>query len=311
MAETMKLIPFTIESIQNFTNEIPFGVRQMQAPEIWQQGEKGKGIVVAVLDTGVDMNHPDLKANIIGGRNFTPEGTPENYQDLNGHGTHVAGTIAAVENGTGVVGVAPEAKILACKVLDKHGSGGYDSIVEGIRYATNWRGAAGERVRIINMSLGGSYNDKNMEEAILEACSKGILVVVASGNEGDANENTFEYSYPALYNECITVAACDENKKIAYFSNEHLQVDIIAAGVNVISTFPYSKYATLSGTSMATPHVAGALALVIKIGENQFKRGLTESEIFALLTKCCCSLGYKKSSEGNGLPELMRIFEEC
>lgn len=307
----MKLLPFTVKNVHDSTKEIPFGVRQLLAPEIWAKGEKGKGIVVAVCDTGIDRNHPDLKDNIIGGRNFTGEGAEDDFSDGNGHGTHCAGTIAAIDNGSGVVGVAPEAKLLICKVLNSEGSGNYQSIIDGINYAANWSGPEGEKVRIISMSLGGSYNDKNMENAILNACSKGILVVVASGNEGDADESTYEFSYPSLYNECVTVAACDENGKLAYFSNNHTEVDVIAAGVDVISTYPTSKYAVLSGTSMATPHVAGALALIINIGERQFKKNLTESEIYALLVKTCCSLGYEKSSEGNGLPELTGIYKEC
>lgn len=305
----MKLIPFKIEALQTETHEIPYGVQLHQAPEVWEEAEGGKGIVVAVLDTGIDTKHPDLKNNIIGGRNFTPEGwSHNNFEDGNGHGTHVAGTISA--NGR-IKGVAPEAKILALKVLDRHGSGNYYSIIEGIRYATNWKGANGERVRIINMSLGGSHNDKKMEEAILEACAKGIVVVVASGNEGDANEDTYEFGYPALYNECITVGACDEERKMAYFTNNHLQVDVTGAGVDVLSTYPSSTYARLSGTSMATPHISGILALLIKMGEKKFKRELTESEIFGLLTQVCCSLGFQASTEGHGMPELQRFFENC
>lgn len=311
MKTKMKLFPFKIESVQDSYSEIPWGVNQLQAPEIWANGAKGEGIVVAICDTGIDRNHPDLKDQIIGGRNFTNEGSTDDYTDRNSHGTHVAGTIAAAANESGVVGVAPSAKLLICKVLDAEGSGEYSSIIKGIKWATNWRGKNGEKVRIINMSLGGSYNDPRMYKAILEASAAGIMVVVASGNEGDNNPTTYEYGYPALYNECITVAACDENKKLAYFSNEHLQVDVIAAGVNVPSTFPDGKYATISGTSMATPHISGALALVIEIGEKQFKRTLTTQEIFGLLAKCCCSLGYEKSSEGNGLPELTQIYKEC
>jgi major intracellular serine protease len=195
--------------------------------------------------------------------------------------------------------------------LDSEGGGSYYSIIEGIKYATNWKGENGEKVRIINMSLGGSYDDPKLEKAILEACSKGIIVVVASGNEGDANEDTYEFGYPALYNECVTVAACDENKKMAYFTNNHLQVDVTAAGMDVLSTYPTNDYARLSGTSMATPHVAGMLALLINLGEKKFKRTLTESEIFSILTKCCCSLGFQASTEGHGLPELSRFFENC
>ena len=295
----MKLLPFDVQALQSTSFEIPYGVNQLQAPEIWAQGEKGSGIVVAVLD------------NIIDGRNFTNENCKDDYQDLNGHGTHCAGTIAGVENEKGVVGVAPEAKLLIGKVLDSNGSGSYRSIIDGIKWATKWEGKNGEKVRIMSMSLGGSYNDRNLEEAILEACAKGIVVVVASGNEGDNREDTFEYGYPALYNECITVGAIDEFKKIAYFSNNHKQVDVVASGVDVLSTYPTNQYARLSGTSMATPHIAGAMALLIKLGEKKFKRQLTESEIYGMLTKVCCSLNYEASTEGHGLPELTRFFEEC
>lgn len=305
----IKLLPFTVNSLQTEATEIPYGVKQCKAPEIWMKGEKGSGIVVAVLDTGIDFDHPDLKPNIIGGRNFTPEGWGhDKFDDKNGHGTHVAGTIAA--NGK-IKGVAPEAKILACKVLDRHGSGNYYSIIEGIRYATQWKGPNGEKVRIINMSLGGPHNDPKLEEAILEACSKGIIVVVASGNEGDANEETYEFGYPALYRECVTIAACDENRKMAYFTNNHLEVDAIAAGVDILSTYPKSTYARLSGTSMATPHIAGILALLIKLGEEKFKRTLDEAEIYGLLTQVCCSLGYEASTEGHGLPELTAFYDKC
>jgi major intracellular serine protease len=308
--QIMKLVPFKVESLQTTTNEIPWSVKQLQAPEVWQHS-KGGGVVVAVLDTGIDTEHPDLKDNIIGGRNFTDEGRHDDYSDGNGHGTHVAGSIAAVENGSGVVGVVPEAKLLIGKVLGSDGSGSHAGIIKAIQWATDWRGKNNERVRVINMSLGGAFNDPFLHKAILRACAAGIIVVVASGNEGDNREDTYEYSYPSLYPECATIAACDEYRKLAYFSNNSLQVDFIAGGVKVISTYPKSQYATLSGTSMATPHIAGAFALAIAIGEKQFKRTLSREEIYGLMSKCTCSLGYEKSSEGNGLPELTKLFEQC
>ena len=308
----MKLIPFTVKSIQAKTSEIPYGVRQINAPEIWAtRGEKGAGCVVCILDTGIDTTHPDLADRVIGGRNFTNEGNRSDFTDQNGHGTHVAGTIAAIENDSGVVGVAPETKLLICKVLDRSGSGDYRSITSAIKWATRWRGPNGEKVRVMNMSLGGPSHDTQQYNAILEACSKGILVVVAAGNEGDSNEDTMEYGYPALYNECVTVAACNEAKELAPFSNNSRQIDVIAAGVDVLSTYPKSQYAVLSGTSMATPHVSGALALITNLGEKYFGRTLTESEIYALLAQCCCSLGLKPTSEGHGIIDLLGLNKKC
>jgi major intracellular serine protease len=308
----MKLPPFKVEAMQTVANEIPWGVKMIEAPEIWEQhSEQGEGIVIALLDTGIDKGHPDLRDNILDGRNFSDSGSADDYQDRNGHGTHCAGIIAGVENGSGIVGVAPKAKLLVGKVLGDDGSGSYQSIIKGIKWATAWRGPKGEKVRIISMSLGGSYNDPRQYKAILDACSEGVMVVCAAGNEGDGKQETYEFGYPALYPETISVAACDENRKLASFSNNNLQVDIIGAGVKVLSTYPQSQYAVLSGTSMATPHIAGALALIIKVGEKQFKRTMTTQEIFGLLAKTSCSLGYEKSSEGHGLPELTKLFIEC
>ena len=307
----MKLIPFTVQSVQETTDERPYGINQIKAPEIWDQSERGKGVVIAILDTGIDTTHPDLKDRIIDGRNFTFEGRFDDITDRNGHGTHVAGTIAGSEDGEGVVGVAPEADLLICKVLDRHGSGSYRSITQAIRWATKWRGPNGERVRIINMSLGGPSPDEKQYDAILQACGKGILVCVASGNEGDSNESSMEFGWPAGYNECITVSASDEEKKLAPFSNNSKEVDVMAPGVDVLSTYPVGKYAVLSGTSMATPHVAGALALIINIGEKYFDRTLTESELYALLVESCCSLGYRPSSEGHGIIDLTNLNKRC
>src|SRR3954454_1269875 len=144
------LFPYQVKTVELETTEVPRGVELIQAPNVWNKS-KGKGITVAILDTGCDISHPDLKERIIGGQNFTADdqGNKQVYRDYNGHGTHVAGTIAATVNQMGVVGVAPEANLLIIKVLDKNGSGQYDWIINGINYAIE------QKVDIISMSLGG------------------------------------------------------------------------------------------------------------------------------------------------------------
>jgi major intracellular serine protease len=305
MAKTplqVKLVPYTIDSIVDKTNETPKGVSLIQAPEIWEESNQGEGVVVAVIDTGVDTDHPDLKGQIIGGRNFTTDhnGDPEVFEDNNGHGTHVSGTIAACLNNDGVVGVAPKAKILSLKVLTAEGSGNYEWIISAINYAVEWRGTQNERVRVISMSLGGPEDVPELRKAINNAVSHGVSVVVAAGNEGDDREDTFEYSYPGSYNEVIQVGAVNHDLALAPFTNTNTEVDLVAPGVNVVSTYPDNKYASLSGTSMATPHVAGAIALLINLSEKEFDRALIEAEIYAQLVRRTLPLGYRKSSEGNG-----------
>lgn len=298
------LIPYNVVSVQNTVDQVPYGVERVDAPSVWEKGEKGKGVVIAVLDTGCDITHPDLKDRIIDGKNFTAEGEPTDFADRNGHGTHVCGTICASAQGLGVVGVAPEASLLVVKVLDGDGSGSYQSIIDGINYAIEWRGSKGERVRVMNMSLGGSEDDPELKATIKKATLAEIAMVVASGNEGDSDEGSHEFGFPGFYNEVIEVAASDEKNQLAPFSNNNLQVDVIAPGVNIVSTYLNGRYATLSGTSMATPHVAGALALLINISEKHFKRELTECEIYANLVKHLIPLGYQASSEGHGLVRL-------
>jgi major intracellular serine protease len=236
--------------------------------------------------------------------NFTDEGEYWDVTDGSGHGTHVAGTIAASEDGSGVIGVAPQCKLVICKVLESNGSGSIQGIINALDWVGDWTGPNEEKIRVVNMSLGGPDDVPELHEAIKRVVDKGIVVCVASGNEGDDDERTMEFSYPALYNEVITCAASDEKNTLAYFSNNNLQVDCIASGVNVVSTYPNSKYAKLSGTSMATPHVTGAVALLIGRGEKVFKRRLTEAEIYALLIKHTVKLGYEASSEGHGMVRL-------
>ena len=302
----MKLIPFTIQMVLDDTNETPQGVQLVQAPEVWDESSQGEGTVVAVIDTGIDTNHPDLKDRIIGGRNFTTDfnGNPNVFEDNNGHGTHVSGTIAASLNGQGVAGVAPKGQILSLKALTGSGAGNYEWIIDAVNYAAEWRGPNQEQVRVISMSLGGPNDVPELHQAIQNAVQQGISVVVAAGNEGDGEEETFEYAYPGAYNEVISVGAVDMNLQLAPFTNTNDEIDLVAPGVEVMSTYPDNKYAKLSGTSMAAPHVAGALALLIPLSEQEFNRTLSEAEIYAQLVRRTLPLGFRKSSEGNGFLKL-------
>jgi major intracellular serine protease len=297
----MRLIPFVVEEILENAEKIPDGIRLMKAPELWEQSKGGKGVVVAILDTGCQIDHPDLKDRIIGGRNFTTDdnGDPDIFGDNNGHGTHVAGTIAAAENGQGVVGMAPQVDLLILKVLDSSGSGGYQNLIEAIDYALQWRGPGGQKVRIISMSLGGEADDTSLHDAIVRATRSGVLVVCAAGNTGQV-----ERQFPGGYNEVVGVGAVDSNKKLAPFSTMNKEIDVVAPGVSIVSTYPNNRYAVLSGTSMATPHIAGAAALIINQCEKDFERALTETEIYAQLCKRTAALGYKKIKEGNGFLDL-------
>lgn len=231
---------------------------------------------VAVIDTGVDLDHPDLNVFTAGAKNCS---TGRSADDGNGHGSHVAGTIGAIDNGTGVVGMAPGARIWPVRVLDNRGSGSWSAVICGIDYVT----ANASRIEVVNMSLGGAGSDDGncgntnndaMHKAICRSVAQGITYVVAAGNSA-ADSSTF---VPAAYDEVITVSALadfdgvpggagaatcrsDVDDTLANFSNFGADVDIIAPGVCIRSTWKGGGYNTISGTSMASPHVAGGAAL--------------------------------------------------
>lgn len=247
-----RLPPYRVESVvKSLSESMDWGLSANNIPEHWKK-TKGAGIRVAVLDTGIDADHPDLADAIEDVKDFS--GSFFGTADKVGHGTHTAGTIAARANGIGVVGVAPECKLLIGKVLGDDGSGSSKAVAAGIRWATE------NKADIISMSLGSPYDDPQIHGAIMDAVAAGIIVICAAGNDGRDNSVNF----PGRYT--IAIAAYDKNFQLAKFSSRGPQVVCAAPGVDILSTYPLPEgYAKLSGTSMATPFVAGVMALALSI----------------------------------------------
>ncbi|MDF5729770.1 MAG: S8 family peptidase [Rhizonema sp. PD38] len=280
---------------QNTFSNVPnvggnnWGDNLVKAEDAWAKGYTGQGVVVAVLDTGVDYNDTQLQNNIwtnpnndaaqgyandVHGWNFVDNNNNVLDTSQIGHGTHVSGIIAGENNGSGITGVAYNAKIMPIKVLDNSGSGTDTSITEGIYYAVN-HGA-----NVINLSLGGADPNSALESAIEYASSKKVIVVMAAGNDSASTPD-----YPASYakNWGLTVGAVDQNNQIANFSNDagsNILDYVTAPGVNISSTIPGNQYATYSGTSMATPFVAGVVALMLSANHN-----LTDSQVRQTITQ--------------------------
>ncbi|MEK1828916.1 S8 family peptidase [Priestia megaterium] len=297
MEATIKSEVLEVQSISSH-QLVDWGVNIVQAPQIWSETQ-GEGIKVAILDTGIDPNHPDLVPNIKNAINFTTTNTSD-FIDRQGHGSHCAGIIAACDNDFGVVGVAPKAELYIAKVLGDNGSGSIQAIVDGV----NW--AIEQGVDIISMSLGCSEDPGYaFHDAFRRAHEAGIVIVAASGNE-----NT-HVGWPAVYEETIAVGAMDQAFNRAAFSNFGNELDIIAPGVDIISTYKNGSYARLSGTSMATPIVSGVVALVEAYHRNHGVK-LTPDQIMQLIHDHSVDLGDKGQDEsfGNGLINVFKLIKE-
>jgi subtilisin family serine protease len=292
VAGALNQSPFA--DVPTFGGANDWGVNLVNAPEAWASGYTGQGIVVAVLDTGVDRNHADLAGNIwtnageiandgldndgngyvddVYGWNFANGNN--NTLDVNSHGTHVAGTIAGLNNGVGVTGVAYNSRIMPVKVLSDSGSGSYSGVAQGIRYAVD-NGAD-----VINMSLGGGSTDSAVQSALQYASSRGVIVVMAAGNEGAAQPG---YPASSATSWGLAVGAVDSSNQMASFSNRagsnSSMSYVTAPGVQVYSTLPNGGYGFLSGTSMAAPHVAGVVALMLSANPN-----LTDAQVRQIIT---------------------------
>ena len=260
--------------------ESSWGVERIGAGDVHDSGNKGTGIKVAIIDSGIDYLHEDLKANYIEGWDFV--NNDSDPMDDDGHGTHVAGTVAAEDDSGGVIGVAPEASLYALKVLNKEGVGYVSDVILAVQWATE------NEIQVINMSLGGRKNIF-LEWACDSAYSNDLLLVAAAGNGGAV-------IYPAAYSSVIAVSATDSNDDLAYFSSTGKQVELAAPGVDINSTLLGGGYGEKSGTSMASPHVAGTAALVWKANPSW-----SNDKVRAKLQETAEDIGLSTREQGYGL----------
>jgi subtilisin len=281
--ELSKRKPSAAPSAGTSDPEVPWGILRVGAPRAWSTSE-GQGAKVAVIDTGIDGDHADLQGQVAGGVNIVDPQHPDAWKDDEGHGTHVSGTIAAKRDGQGVVGVAPKARLYAVKVLDKDGNGNYDDVIAGIQWVID------HHIPIANMSLGADQGSDALHAAVIAARKAGVTIVAAAGNSGGA------VGYPGAYPEVLAVGASDSNDQPAVFSSRGPEVDFIAPGVDILSDKLGGGLVKLSGTSMATPHVAGLAALAYAEGAR------TPDAIAAALDRAAHPIaGLTPDLEGKGL----------
>lgn len=292
------LLPYIREDIKGFYTTSPqiygWEIERFNIPYLWNKSQ-GEGVVVAVIDTGCDFNHEDIKDNILQGMNFVNPG--RDPMDVAGHGTHVSSTIAASNNGTGMVGVAPKTKIIPVKALGDDGNGRLDHIVKAIEWSAN-RG-----VDFISMSLGSPSPSRELEAAINYAASKGCIIFCAAGNSGP----DVDIMYPAKYNHTIAIGAVDEYLNRTSFTCSGDSLDFLAPGHNIFGCVPGNNYAMMSGTSMSNPFFVGCASLLLSyLKQNDKKRPSSADEYIEIFKKHTLHLkdaNYKgqKRYEGYGI----------
>jgi subtilisin family serine protease len=241
--------------------ELQWGVDRIDAEKAWGSST-GSGVKVAVVDTGINYNHPELTGAYVSGYDFV--NNDYDPWDDNGHGTHCAGVIAAYQNfglddedQAGVVGVAPGVSLYGVKVLGSDGSGWTSDVADGVQWCID------NGMDVISMSLGSDYSNDGLKAVIDDAYSDGIVVVAAAGNDGKKKAIFDTVDYPARYSSVIAVGATDARDRRPNFSSTGNAVELVAPGVDILSTYLNGLYATGEGTSMACPHVAGTVALVL------------------------------------------------
>lgn len=272
---------------------LPWGVKAIHAPQAWTKST-GVHVKIGVIDTGADYRHPDLKHSLASGVNLLHRGMLP--LDDNGHGTHIAGTLAAAGGSRGMMGVAPRAVLYPVKAFDHSGSAYVSDIVLGIDWCVQ------NRIDVINMSFGMKTRSKALHNVVMKAYKSGIAIIASSGNDGKRGGD-----YPARYPETIAVGAIDKKQRVASFSNRGSYIDVYGPGESVPSCWLREGYKEMSGTSMATSHVTGAAALLLAL-----RPGLTPRELKLLLRRTSSPVrlrkGQRRVSLGGGTADALRLL---
>lgn len=301
-----KLPKYEVEEILQLSvdQQMGWSIASFNVPDVWNITQ-GEGTKIAVLDSGCDLDHPDLAQNLLPGINFV--NLNKSPEDGCGHGTHSTGIIVAENNDIGMIGVAPKAKVIPIKVLDDKGSGEMENIVKGIRWAVD-NGAD-----IISMSLGCPRPIQNVRKAIQYAESKGIPVFCAAGNAGKTNE----LFYPANYKETIAVGSIDSTLMRSSFSNTGENLDFMAPGGKIFSTIPDNWYGYMSGTSMACPFVTGIAALCLSYQRKKYPnkplfgyQGYVDILKKHVVSTIGVDINNKRFYEGYGIIDVKSLKEE-
>lgn len=275
----IKLLPYIREDLHGLNSRMPamigWEISDFGIQNFWKE-TRGENVTVAVIDTGVDINHEDLKNNIIDGINFV--NPSEDPIDRCGHGTHVSSTIAAEDNGHGIVGIANKTKIMPIKSLDDNGSGNMENVVKGIIYAAD-RG-----VDFITMSLGSDKECKQIEDAINYANKKGCIIFCAAGNSGERTD----ILYPAKYDKTISIGAIDRRLNRTNFTCSGETLDFLAPGHDIIGCVPGNNYAMMSGTSMSNPYAVGLACLLLSFNKRNKNHKLNDFNDYINIMKKNC-----------------------
>lgn len=269
-----------------------WGFNSINIQTFHDQDLKGQGIKVGIMDSGIDYNHPDLK--VYGGENFV-YGEDSDFIDEAGHGTHVAGIVAAIDNSIGTVGVAPESELYAIKVLNSRGIGNLGSIISGIEWAV------ANKIDVLNMSIAIPNESKALTNALKIANKNNILMVASAGNTGHSDKGSI--TNPANTKYVIATGSINEDGTQSYFSAVGKELDIMAPGENILSTVP-NGYMKSSGTSMAAPHISGLAALIL---ENE--PGLSPNKANKILLDSTSKKKVDKFIFGNGIIDANITYE--